>query len=79
MGESGFDGLGGNSFQDDMEKGLGKRGSNSGGPQGFGNIGGSNFGDADDTGIDKQPPQKKKVGPKNILDEWTEAAGGGWS
>ena len=78
MGESGFDGLGGNSFQDDMEKGLGKRGSNSGEPQGFNQDFGSVGGDNVDAGIDKQPPKKKKAGSKNILDEWTEAAGGGW-
>lgn len=65
-----------------MEKGLGKRGSNSEEPQGFnqdfGGFGGNSFGDNADADIDEQPPKKKKAGPKNILDEWTDAAGGGW-
>ena len=49
--ESGFHGLGGNSFGEDMESGLGKT---------------------------PRATPKRKSGPKNILDEWTEAAGSGW-
>lgn len=65
-----------------MERGLGKGGPDNEESQGFnqdfGGFGGNSFGDDIDTGIGKQQPQKKKAGPKNILDEWTDAAGGGW-
>lgn len=60
-----------------MEKGLGKGGPDNEKSQGFNQDFGG-FGDDVDTGIGEQPTQKKKAGPKNILDEWTEAAGGGW-
>ena len=80
--KSGYQGLGGNSFQKDMERGLGKQGSDSGEPQGFnqsfGGLGGNSFGEDVDSGLGKQPQQKKKSGHKNILDEWNDAAGGGW-
>lgn len=80
--KSGYDGLGGNSFQDDMEKGLGRQGSGSGNPQGFnqntGGLGGNSFGEDMDRGLGKQPEQRKKSGRRNIMDEWADRAGGGW-
>ena len=76
---SGYEGLGGSSFQEDMERGLGKRGNSGEESQGFNqDFGGNSFGDDVDAGLGKTPQQKKKAGPKNILDEWTDAAGGGW-
>ena len=79
--KSGYDGLGGNSFQDDIAKGLGKQGS-SGESQGFnentGGLGGNSFGEDVDRGLGKHPQQKKKSGRKNIMDEWADRADGGW-
>ena len=46
---SGYTGPGGNSFQEDVDAGLGKT-----------------------------PQKTKKAGPKNLLEEWNDAAGGGW-
>ena len=45
---------------------------------GYDGLGGNSFGDDVDAGLGKTPQQKKKAGPKNILDEWNDAAGGGW-
>ena len=67
---SGYDGLGGNSFQEDMESGLGTQSQN----EGFSNLGGNSFQNDMESGLGKQPEQKKKSGRKNILDEWTDAA-----
>ena len=105
--KSSFDGLGGNSFGDDVDEGLGTKNSNN---SAFNNLGGNSFGDDVDIGLGKQsqapnldsvklpeggfggnnfqedieqgisktPEQKKKSGSKNLIDEWTDAAGGGW-
>ena len=53
---------------------LGKLSQN----DGFSNLVGDSFQNDMESGLGKQPEQKKKSGRKNILDEWTDAAGGGW-
>ena len=85
-GYSGLGSFGGSNFQDDISQGLGKTGPVNEPQQrpqsfnqDFGGLGGNSFGDDVDKGLGKTPPpQKKKAGPKNILDEWNDAAGGGW-
>ena len=79
---SGYQGLGGNSFQEDMERGLGKRGDSGEEPQSFNQdfvgLGGNSFQEDVDAGLGKTPQKTKKAGPKNLLEEWNDAAGGGW-
>jgi len=73
--KSGYDGLGGNSFGEDVDRGLGTNTSDN---STFRGAGGNSFGEDMDTGLGKKPQQKKQSGRKNIMDEWTDAAGGGW-
>jgi len=89
----GFESLGGSTFGDDVDSGLGTKNSNT---SAFGGLGGSSFAADADKGLGEQPPgrqqepvpvpapepkakaKKTKAKPKNMLDEWTELAGGGW-
>ncbi|SVD35349.1 uncharacterized protein METZ01_LOCUS388203 [marine metagenome] len=73
---SSFDGLGGNSFGEDMDRGLGTNNDDST----FTGLGGSSFNDDMEMGLGKKPQSqpKKKSGPRSLLDEWSDAAGSGW-
>ena len=76
--KSGFDGLGGNSFGEDMDRGLGTNTTDD--DSTFTGLGGNSFNDDMEMGLGKtqQSQPKKKSGPKSLLDEWSDAAGSGW-
>lgn len=84
---TGYRNLGGSSFQDDMETGLGRKGVHSDAtklPSSFGGFGDQDFQQDITSGLsvgridNSMSPDwnKKRERRRNILDEWADRAGG---